>query len=158
VAQKTFKISKVKEKEFIQLGIILFWFVYWLFNVIDKFIAGTAYLWVGKDRFAQFVDYFRSIGITDPSVASNFLIITTVLEITALVFVVVTLWYFLQNNGNKQRAAFFYATLMSLFIFTFFSAGDQVFGDRVELLEHSIYWIITLISWFVYTKIDIASR
>ena len=46
-----------------QAGIIFFWAVFWLFNVIDKIIPGTVFFWVGKDRYTQVLNYFMSIGI-----------------------------------------------------------------------------------------------
>ena len=35
-------------------------------------------------------------------------------------------------------------------IFSFFAIGDQVFGDRGELLEHTIYWMALIVSWGAY--------
>lgn len=32
-----------------------------------------------------------------------------------------------------------------------FALGDQVFGERSELLEHTIFWAALFISWRVYT-------
>ena len=47
----------------IQLGILAYWTIFWLFNVIDKAIGGAHFLWVGRDRFAQFQKYFASAGV-----------------------------------------------------------------------------------------------
>ena len=35
-----------------------------------------------------------------------------------------------------------------------FAIGDQVFGIVSELLEHSIFWLITLLSWIIYSRIN----
>mgnify|MGYP003307976574 CR=1 FL=1 len=33
-------------------GILGYWTIFWLFNVLDKIIGGAHFLWVGRDRFA----------------------------------------------------------------------------------------------------------
>ena len=48
-----------------------------------------------------------------------------------------------------------------LVIFSFFAIGDQIFGDRVELQEHTTFWMALIISWGAYIyfpKISIASN
>jgi hypothetical protein len=37
-----------------RFGILLYWSLFWLINSLDKMIGGSQFLWVGKDRFAQF--------------------------------------------------------------------------------------------------------
>jgi hypothetical protein len=41
------------ERIVLRLGVLIFWTLFWLLNVIDKFIGGSTFLFVGKDRFAQ---------------------------------------------------------------------------------------------------------
>ena len=61
------------ESYIVRFGVVIFWTLFWLLNVIDKFIGGSTFLWAGKDRLAQFVKYFSSIGIENQSVAFWFL-------------------------------------------------------------------------------------
>ena len=148
------KMTLNKENLIIKFGIIIFWWLFWLLNVVDKFIQTSGKFWVGKDRGAQFVDYFTSSGIEDPAVATYTLGFVTILEIIALIFGTIALLYFFKSDRARTRGGFFWVILTSLIIFSFFAVGDQIFGDRVELLEHSTYWIALIISWFVYTHAD----
>lgn len=152
---KLFSLRGEQEQMILRISIALFWWLFWLLNVVDKFIGGSTFLWVGKDRAAQFLKYFSSIGIEHPLVAHGVLMFVTILQITALLFMTAALWHLVFGGGRKIAQAhsmFFLGIIFSLLIFTFFAAGDQVFGDRVELLEHSIYWGVLLISWFGFSR------
>ena len=127
--------------------------MFWLFNVIDKFIGGPTFLWVGKDRLAQLVQYFASIGIENPNVALAFLIFVTIAQIIALSLMALTLWHLTFGTDSRAGHFFFWGTVAGLFMFTFFSIGDQIFGDRAELLEHTTFWMAVLVSWGAYTYI-----
>ena len=35
-------------------------------------------------------------------------------------------------------------------LFSLFSIADQVFGDRFQLLEHGLFWVILLCSWILF--------
>ena len=139
-----------KENEIIRYAIISFWWFFWLFNIIDKVIGGTTFLWVGKDRFSQFVEYFSSIGIENTTVAFSVLLFTALIELVVLVFFTGALTHEVAKKEKEAGVLFFWGIIFSLFIFTFFVIGDQVFGDRAELLEHSLYWVALLVSWAVY--------
>ncbi|MDA1335131.1 MAG: hypothetical protein O2794_03935 [bacterium] len=151
---KLFYMTRQHEDRIIRFGIIIFWFFYWLLNVVDKFIGEKTFLWVGKDRFAQFVDYFSSIGLENIIFAQTTLVVSTVLELLAFVFAGFALKFFLEGDRRQARGAIFWSILTGLITFSFFAIGDQIFGDRVELLEHTTYWIALVISWFVYTKTE----
>jgi len=153
-----FSLNIHTENNIIRLGIIIFWWLFWLFNVVDKFIVSEGVMWVGKNRAEQFMDYFSSIGIEGTTVPYLTLSFVTALEVVALIFTTLALWYFFKGKKDKARAGLFWGILTSLFIFSFFAIGDQIFGDRVELLEHSIYWIGLVISWFIYTHADLGHK
>jgi len=138
------------EGHVIRYGVLVFWLLFWLFNVIDKFVAQPVFLWAGKDRLAQFRDYFSSIGLESPGVALTFFIFVLLLEILALVLLTVALLQLVHEENVKARAWFFWGTFVGLVIFSFFTIGDQVFGDRKELLEHTIYWVSLIVSWGAY--------
>ncbi len=142
----------VQESTAIRLGIILFWTLFWLLGVIDKVIPNrTAVLfWAGKDRLAQFSNYFSSIGIEVTFVPITFLVIVSILQFVAFLFCLGALVYFVSGKREQADRLLFWGILVSLAIFSFFAVGDQIFGDRVELLEHSIFWIALVISWFIY--------
>ena len=144
------KLNPQIETKVIRYAIVVFWILFWLFNVIDKFISKATFLWVGKDRLTQFVNYFHSIGIENQSIALVFLVIVTLAEIVALIFVLYAFINLVYNKEVQARTYFFWGTVTGLVIFTFFTVGDQVFGDRVELLEHTTYWAFLIISWAAY--------
>ena len=147
-------LSNKQENHIIHLGIVVFWLLFWLFNVIDKVISGTVFLWVGNDRYAQFMKYFSSIGIDNTAVAGTVLLFVSFVEFAALVFFTFALWHIVRGDKKKSRDAVFFGILVSISLFSFFTIGDQIFGDRSELLEHSTYWILLVISWFLYTRAE----
>ena len=149
-----FMLSKDIENKIICFGIIVFWWLFWLFNVIDKFIGGQTYLWAGKDRLGQLVQYFALIGIDNEAIIFLALLVTTVLEVFALVFATFALVYYVVGNKRIAHGALYFTILISLAIFSVFAIGDQVFGDRFELMEHTIYWIAFVLSWYLYTRYE----
>ena len=147
--QNKFMITRLESKT-IQFGIIIFWLLFWLLNVIDKFIGSSTFLWVGKDRLTQFVKYFSSVGIDNPNVAFTFLIFVSIAEIIALVLIAGALWQLMLGNEQKAHQFFFWGTFAGLAMFSFFAIGDQIFGERHELLEHTTYWMALIVSWGAY--------
>jgi hypothetical protein len=146
--------NKIKGKQLVRYLILSYWLLFWLLNIVDKIIGGSHFLWVGKDRFAQFERFFDSIQLGHPIIASVALIITAGLEIFAFMFFFGALCHFIKKNIDFARSWFFIGIALSLIIFTYFSIGDQIFGDHIELLEHGIYWFITLLSWVIFVRVD----
>ena len=138
------------EGRLIRIGTVGFWALYWLLNTIDKVINKPTFLWVGKDRLTQFKEYFSSIGLEDPGIAFGFLIFVALAEAIIFVLVAVALWFLLVKNEQMAHKFFFWGTFAGLAIFSFFTIGDQIFGDRGELLEHTIYWVALIVSWGAY--------
>ncbi|MAI22498.1 MAG: hypothetical protein CL828_00415 [Crocinitomicaceae bacterium] len=134
--------------------ILLFWTCFWSFNVVDKAIGGSTFLWVGRDRFAQFQKYFASAGLESPWIADLALYVAAALEVFALVFFAGALWNFTCKRAHQARSWCFIGIIITLVTFTFFSIGDHLFGDRFELLEHTLFWFITLASWGVYVRLE----
>ena len=152
------KISEDKNrligKDLIRYFILIYWILFWLFNIIDKIIGSAHFLFVGKDRFAQMQRFFDSIGLDNPIIADIALIITAGLEIFAFVFFIGALFHFKRKNMDATRSWFFIGIVFTLITFTYFSIGDQIFGDHFELLEHGLFWFITLLSWIIFIRID----
>ncbi len=146
--------NRIMGKQLIRYLILIYWLLFWLLNILDKIIGGSHFLWVGKDRFAQLERFFDSLGLGNPIIASVALIITAGLEIFAFVFFSGALYHFIKKNIDSARLWFFIGIVLTLIIFTYFSIGDQIFGDHIELLEHGIYWFITLLSWVIFIRTD----
>ncbi len=144
------KHTKQIEGRIIQIGVVLYWTLFWFLNFIDKLITEPTYIWAGRNRLAQFMDYFASIGVDDPRIPHAVFVKTTVAELIAFVLCAGALYFLLKKKNEKAHAWFFWGTLVGLVIFSFFSIGDQIFGDRVELWEHTQYWIALIVSWAAY--------
>lgn len=138
------------EHRMIRTVIALFWMFFWLLNVIDKFVSEPTFLWVGKDRAQQFADYFASVGVTNLGVVFVFLLVVTLLELVAFVLAAVSLTDLIRKDSESARSHFLATTLLGLLIFLFFTIGDQAFGDRFELMEHTIYFTAILVSWAAF--------
>ena len=69
-----------------RFGILLYWSLFWLINSLDKMIGGSQFLWVGKDRFAQFQRFFASASWENPIITNIALIFVSALEIFAFLF------------------------------------------------------------------------
>lgn len=146
--------NRIIWKDLIKYFILSYWILFWLFNIMDKIIGGAHFLFVGKDRFAQVQRFFDSIGLGDPLIANIALIITVGLEAFALVFFCGALFYLIRKNIASSLSWFFIGITLTLITFTYFSIGDQVFGDHFELLEHGLFWFIGFLSWMVFIRID----
>ena len=144
-------------QQLVRYAILLYWSIFWLFNIVDKAVGGAHFLWVGRDRFAQFQKYFESVGLGAPVVANLALVVTAALEAFAFLFFAGALVHELKRNVNAARRWSFLGTLFTLGTFTFFSIGDHWFGDRFELLEHTLFWFISLASWVVLIRLEAAA-
>ena len=143
--------TKTLESQTLKIGLIAFWALFWFFNVVDKFISDPTFLWKGKDRLTQFTSYFQSIGVDNPDVALWFFIGVTIAEALAFIFLFLAFVRFIRKDKGEAKNLFVIGSLIGLFIFSFFTVGDQIFGDRVELLEHTTYWIALIVSLIAYS-------
>ena len=134
-------------RRLLRLAVLAYWTLFWAFNVLDKAIGGAHFLWVGRDRFAQFQKYFESVGLGSPHVANAALVVAGALEIFAFLYFAGALRFEWKEQRDRARQWGFIGTLLTLGTFTFFSIGDQWFGDRFELLEHTLFWFVSLASW-----------
>jgi len=140
-------------QQLLRYAILLYWSIFWLFNLIDKAIGGAHFLWVGRDRFAQFQKYFASVGLDSPHIANAALAVAAALEAFAFVFFAGALLHELRDRTESSHRLALIGTLFTLGTFTFFSIGDHWFGDRFELLEHTLFWFVSLASWVVFTRL-----
>jgi len=146
--------TKIIGKDLVRYLILIYWILFWLLNILDKVIGGAHFLFVGKDRFAQVERFFDSLGLGNPVIANLALIITVGLETFALVFFCGAMYHFAKKNIDSARSWFFIGTALTLITFTYFSIGDQAFGDHFELLEHGLFWFIGLLSWIIFIRLD----
>jgi len=140
----------MKEKILIQYLVLIHWTLFSATTVIDKIVPDVYPLWVGADFYTLFIKLFASLGLTDPLFATTALAGISFLEIVAFVCFAFSLFNLCNSKDKIAEQCFYLGISFSALTFSFFSIGDQVFGDRFTLLEHTIFWIILMVSWVVY--------
>lgn len=146
----------MNERKTLRLAILAYWTCFWGLSVVDKVIPDVRFLWVGKDFFALFIKFFASLGLKDPLYATVALAGISALEAVTFVLFGTALVTHLRGNEERSDAWAFRAVFSAMSLFALFSIGDQVFGDRFQLLEHGLFWLILAASWIVFkhTPID----
>lgn len=140
----------MKEKKIIQYFILIYWTFFGALTVIDKIVPDVYPYWVGADFYTLFIKFFASLGITDPIFATIALTGISFIEILAFVCYSLSLFTLYKRKDKISEQWFYRGVSFSVILFSLFSIGDQVFGDRFNLLEHGIFWIILVVSWVVY--------
>ncbi len=143
----------MKEKKVIQLSILIYWTFFWGLSVLDKIIPDVHHLWVGKEFFALFVKFFGSLGLKNPLFATSALAFVSSLEGLNFIFYLMAITNYLKGKESKSEKWFFRAIFTSVTLFSLFSIADQVFGDRFQLLEHGLFWLILIASWVLFKYI-----
>ncbi len=144
----------MKEKNILRFSILFYWTFFWGLSVLDKIIPDVHHLWVGKDFFALFVKFFGSLGLKDPIFATIALAFISSLEGLNFVFYLLASFNFLKRNESQSQKWFFMGIFTSITLFSLFSIADQVFGDRFQLLEHGLFWLILIASWVLFKYIS----
>tara|TARA_Y100000589_G_scaffold297230_1_gene304879 strand:- start:1349 stop:2140 length:792 start_codon:yes stop_codon:yes gene_type:complete len=144
----------MKERAIVRFSILIFWTFFWGLSVADKIIPDVHNLWVGKDFFALFVKFFGSLGLKNPIFATSALALVSALEVINFVFYLLAIINFSRRKGNSAEKWFFRAVFASMILFSLFSIADQVFGDRFQLLEHGLFWLILIASWLLYKYVS----
>ena len=145
----------MKARSTLRLAILGYWTLFWGLSVVDKIIPDVTFLWVGKDFFALFIKFFGSLGFKNPLFATAALAGVSALEAVNFALYLTALLSLRQRNEDHTNTWFFRAILSSMVLFSLFTIGDQVFGDRFQLLEHGLFWLILLASWIVFKHVEI---
>ncbi len=140
----------MKEKKTIQYFVLIYWTFFGALTVVDKIVPDVYPFWVGADFYTLFVKFFASLGITNPIFATIALTFISLIEVFAFVCYTLSLFNLYKGKDKISEQWFYRGISFSVILFSLFSIGDQVFGDRFNLLEHGIFWIILVFSWVVY--------
>ena len=140
----------MKEHAWLRGGILVFWTLFWGLSVVDKIIPDVNHFWVGKDFFALFVKFFASLGLKDPMFATVALAGVSGLEAVNFTLYATALWALVRGDAGRSETWFYRGIVTSLGLFVLFSMADQVFGDRFQLLEHGLFWMVLLASWIAF--------
>jgi hypothetical protein len=143
----------MNERNLIRFSILIYWTIFWGLSVLDKIIPAVQINWVGKDFFTLFVKFFESLGIKDPIFATIALAVISTIEVINFVLYLFAIVNFGKGNTITSEKWFYRAILSSTILFTLFSIGDNVFGDRFQLLEHGLFWMIIMSSWATFKYI-----
>lgn len=132
----------------ITLTICGYWMFFWLLNGLDKFLARTdlgLFHWWGNDRIEKFGMYFERLALPEQMVWPT-LVFAGIVELAlAGLFVQALRQLFKQLPGAVRLADV--AVALSILCFLGFAIFDVIVGDRAELLEHSTYVGVLLISY-----------
>lgn len=140
----------MKENKLIQYLVLIHWTLFSATTVIDKIVPDVYPLWVGADFYTLFIKFFASLGLTDSIIATFALAGVSFLEIIAFACFSFALFNLYKTKDRIAEQWFYRGIGIAILTFSFFSIGDQVFGDRFTLLEHTIFWMILVVSWVVY--------
>ena len=144
----------MKERTIIRFSILIFWTLFWGLSVLDKIIPDVQIYWVGKDFFALFIKFFSSLGLKDPIFATIALAIIAAFEVLNFVLYLFSIVNYSRGKEAISEKWFYRAIFTSMVLFSLFSIADQVFGDRFQLLEHGLFWLLLIASWIVFKYIS----
>lgn len=142
----------------LRLAILGFWTLFWGLSVVDKILPDVQHLWVGKDFFALFIKFFASLGLKDPVYATVALAGVSALEAAHFVLYLLAMACHLRGREAQSQTWFFRAIATSMVLFSLFSIADQVFGDRFQLLEHGLFWLVLLASWIAFRFVELSDE
>lgn len=140
----------IKEKVTIKYLILIYWTFFFLTGVIDKIVPDVHPYWVGADFYTLFIKLFASLEIKDPIYATMALAGVSLIEVMTFICYLFALLHLFFKNETSSDHWFYRGVSLSILLFSLFTIGDQVFGDRFTLLEHSIFWIILVVSWVLF--------
>ncbi|WP_289035181.1 hypothetical protein [uncultured Roseibium sp.] len=132
----------------ISLVIVLFWFSFWMLNALDKILARKdlgSFRWWGNDRIEKFTMYFDRLSI-DAAHVYPILMFAGIVEFAVALPFLYAGYHLAKGKPGAARLADL-AIALSIVIFLGFAIFDVIVGDRAELLEHSTYVGVLLISF-----------
>ena len=132
----------------ITLSIVAYWGMFWLLNAADKVFAQRdlgIVMWWGNHRTEKFTMYFERLGWGPEGVNATLLFAGVAEVAVAAMFVYAAIGIFRGTLGAVRRVDM--AIAASIAIFFGFAVFDVIVGDRAELLEHSTYVGVLLISF-----------
>lgn len=132
----------------ISFAVAVFWFNFWVLNAFDKFLAreDIGFLrWWGNHRVEKFNMYFDRLAV-NPAYVEPTLVFAGIVEFAVAIPFLIAGWNLAAGKPGAARQMDM-AVALSIMIFLGFCIFDVVVGDRAELLEHSTYVGVLLISF-----------
>jgi len=169
-------IIALREKKYWLALIMIFWSLFWGLNGLDKFFngsyepiideavtksvvinpsSGTIQSYVqpmhtvglfGVNRNAKTIHFFERIGVGERTALGVLYTIAIIEILLALLFIIHLINIILPKKSLiplRVTRTF----LLCFLLFTMFTAGDIVFGERIELWEHVTFMLMVLMSY-----------
>ncbi len=127
---------------------VFYWATLWLLNGLDKFLNRRdlgIFTWFGKNRFEQFKGYFSDTELPE-SWIQPVLYLSGIWELLVFIPLAAVLWVQIYRSRLHEEW-FKLGMFWSGATFVVFCIADVVFGDRAELLEHSTFLILAVVSY-----------
>jgi len=121
-----------------KITLLTFWTLFWLLNGLDKFFNSPTFFGVTRDE--KFINYFASLAL--PANLALFTLYTfAILEVLLGLS-------FLHSLLNRRAPAILTKInfKLSMCLWIIFISGDILFGDRLELWEHSTFMVLSVVS------------
>ncbi len=139
----------LKSLGFMILG---YWAMFWLLNGMDKFLCRTDLgfmTWFGNHRYEKFTMYMERLGLSEAFVSPT-LIFAGLWEFAITALCLLAMAAFLKPTSLTTRMKHIYRAMGGTIVtFMGFCLFDVIVGDRAELLEHSTYIGVAVISYIL---------
>ncbi len=132
----------------IVLAVAVYWCMFWLLNALDKIFARVDLgfiTWYGNHRAEKFTMYFDRLGFWPEFVTATLMFAFVVELAVACLFAWAIIELVRGVPGAVRKVD--WAIASAIVVFFGFAVFDVVVGDRAELLEHSTYVGVLLISY-----------
>ncbi|HIB93233.1 MAG TPA: hypothetical protein EYO60_02880 [Candidatus Lambdaproteobacteria bacterium] len=114
----------------------------------------------GVNRDSKTVNYFKQIHLPAGVALVTLYGIAVAEIILGLTFLLIFIKSLLPQHKIQKESLYGTRTLHRLAfkgsaaIFLFFATGDILFGDRTELWEHGTFFVMALLSYYLYIQSD----
>jgi len=176
VKKKSGFLTRINKLITITTILSFMWANFWMLNGMDKFFNGTfepmvkpgleksvitdknrgirGYIYayetnglLGVNRNAKMKTFFGRVGVTNEKT------VYTILNTIAIYEIFISLFFYVAvftKNFVRKNNLLEIGYKLSLLLFLAFTAGDILFGERIELWEHMTFVIALIVSYWEY--------
>ena len=141
--------AAIKSLGFLIIG---YWALFWLLNGLDKFLCRTdlgPLTWFGNHREEKFTMYMDRLGFGD-AIVNPTLVFAGIWELAIAALCAYAMVVFARPGPVAPRMLWsIRAVGATIITFIGFCIFDVVVGDRAELLEHSTYIGVAVVSYML---------
>jgi len=126
--------------------LLAFWMPFWLLNGLDKFFNQPTFFGVTRDE--KFIGYFARLALPADMALISLYSFAVIEVLLGLSFLYVLLRR--ESFAELERLNF----KLGMCLFVIFICGDILFGDRMELWEHSTFMVLMVISLSLLSYVE----